>query len=444
MTELLKMTKEEELKVLETFVEYLKENEISIKYEEEPYHEYDPFELSLNDWVDSGYTNDGSELKINNDFLAEKVENEYYESSYPYVYGEYFQYEMEDIIDNYIDTLEEKNDAEKEVMRKILLASDKFDIDYSEYVDVDYDLDGVFEDYKIPVDILIDNDNLNTEGSNLEYAISSIREMLKNEYDNSLIEMKNEKSDADFVFEKLSDQALNVLGFLRYRYEDMYNAEDVVDLLNKVQKQIANMTSVLGHFENAKLLNRITEGDQEETNQMYSTFEEVKEYMDKAYDSIDDVVDDLSRIRELEERRNQDEEIIDKTNIENYVDKFTPILFKSQGYQISDLCDDEKVKNSEFLKSFLTEMSELYNIGVYTVSKIFNLRELKEVVENRKEIIIEKDDVIGMFDPVQGGGSLMDISLEKGFTVPLSYVKLSNQNDSSYGYSTTDVYGSLI
>lgn len=444
MTELLKMTKEEELEVVEKFIEYLKENDISIKFEEDSYNGFDPLKLPLYDWVDSGYTNDGSELKINNDFLVEKVENEYYESIYPYVYGEYFQYGMENIIDDYINSLEEKNDAEKEVIRKILLASDKFDIEYSEYVDVNYDLDGVFEDYKIPVDVLIDNDNLNTEGSNLEYAISSIREMLKNEYDNSLIEMKNKKSDADFVFEKLSDQALNVLGFLRYRYEDMYNAEDVVDLLNKVQKQIANMTSVLGHFENAKLLNRITEGDQEETNQMCSTFEEVKEYMDKAYDSIDDVVDDLLRIRELEERRDQDEEIIDKTNIENYVDQFTPILFKSQGYEISDLCDDEKVKQSKFLQSFLTEMINLFNIGVYTVSKIFNLLELKEIVENRKEIIIEKDDVIGMFDPVQGGGSLMDISLEKGFTIPLSYVKLSNQNDSSYGYSTTDVYGSLI
>lgn len=442
MTELLTMTREEELEVMEKFIEHLKENDISIKFEEDPYNEFDPLKLPLYDWVDSGYTNDGSELKINNDFLVEKVENEYYESSDPYVYGEYFQYGMEDIIDKYVDSLEEKDENKKSQLRKILSNPEKFGFYYDEYVGIDYDWDGVLEDYELFVDILIDNDNLNTEGSNLEYAISSIREMLNNDYNKSLLKMKEDKTDAEFVLERLNTNGANVLGFLCYRYEDLYESEDVVELLYKAQKQIKNMTSILGHFENSRLLNIITEGDKQETAEMSNTFSETEEYMEKAYDSLDEVIDELIEIRKLKEKGIDDE--INKDNIEDYVDQFTPILFKSQGYKISDLCDDEKVKQSKFLQSFLSEMINLYNIGVYTAVKKFNLLELKEMIENKKEIIIDKDDVIGMFDPVQGGGSLMELELEKDITIPLSYVKLSNQNDTSYGYSTTDVYGSLI
>lgn len=442
MTELLTMTREEELEVVEKFIEHLKENDISIKFEEDSYNGFDPLKLPLYDWVDSGYTNDGSELKINNDFLVEKVENEYYESIYPYVYGEYFQYGMENIIDDYINSLEEKDENKKFQLKEILSNPEKFGFYYDEYVGIDYDWDEVLEDYELFVDILIDNDNLNTEGSNLEYAISSIRETLNNEYNKSLLKMKEDKTDAEFVLERLNTNGANVLGFLRYRYEDLYESEDVVELLYKAQKQIKDMTSVLGHFKDSKLLNIITEGDKQETAEMSNTFSETEEYMEKAYDSLDEVIDELIEIRKLKEKGIDDE--INKDNIEDYVDQFTPILFKSQGYKISDLCDDEKVKQSKFLQSFLSEMINLYNLGVYTVVKKFNLLELKEIIEDKKEIIIDREDVIGMFDPIQGGGSLMELELERDITIPLSYVKLSNQNDTSYGYSTTDVYGSLI
>ena len=131
----------------------------------------------------------------------------------------------------------------------------------------------------------------------------------------------------------------------------------------------------------------------------------------------------------------------DKEDLDlNQIDPITKTLFKSQGYEIEELLD----KDSLFLNSFLEEINNTsYEPIVYLVHRKMSLSDIKDLLE--KEILtISTDDVIGLFNPIQGGGSIIDIQLEKDVDIPLDYIYLSNVYNSSYGYSSVSVYGNLI
>lgn len=131
----------------------------------------------------------------------------------------------------------------------------------------------------------------------------------------------------------------------------------------------------------------------------------------------------------------------DKEDLDlNQIDPITKTLFKSQGYAIEELLD----KNSLFLNSFLEEINNTsYEPIVYLVHRKMSLSDIINLLE--KEILtISTDDVIGLFNPIQGGGSIIDIKLEKNIDIPLSYIYLSNIYNSSYGYSSSEIYGNLV
>lgn len=123
------------------------------------------------------------------------------------------------------------------------------------------------------------------------------------------------------------------------------------------------------------------------------------------------------------------------------IDPITKMLFKSQGYKIDDL----RYPKDGFLKSFIEEVdnSGFYTPLVYTFVREMSLKDLKDLL--RKESIeILPGEPFGLFGPTNGSGSLMEISLERTFNIPLSYIYLSNTYKSSYGYSTSSVYGDLV
>lgn len=123
------------------------------------------------------------------------------------------------------------------------------------------------------------------------------------------------------------------------------------------------------------------------------------------------------------------------------IDAITKMLFKSQNYRIEHL----RHPKGDFLKSFIEEIdnASLFAPLVYTFTREMSLKDLKDLLK-QEFITILPDEPFGLFDPVNGGGSMMEISLERTLTIPLSYVYLSNVNCSSYGYSTSSVYGDLI
>lgn len=129
------------------------------------------------------------------------------------------------------------------------------------------------------------------------------------------------------------------------------------------------------------------------------------------------------------------------TNSLEDIDAITKMLFKSQNYRIENL----RHPKGDFLNSFINEIdnASLYTPLVYTVVKEMSLKDLKDLLK-QESITIFPDEPFGLFDPINGDGSMMEISLERTFNVPLSYIYLSNTYNSSYGYSTSNVYGSLI
>lgn len=121
-------------------------------------------------------------------------------------------------------------------------------------------------------------------------------------------------------------------------------------------------------------------------------------------------------------------------------------LFSSQGYKISDLVDENKVNNSKFLKSFINELNNYYTntpafIVFLTQLDINNYYDLKN---GEKDLIFEKG-MCGIFDPVTGSGSILEMELEKPFTISFEkddYFNLIQVDEfSEYGYSVNEVYG---
>ena len=138
---------------------------------------------------------------------------------------------------------------------------------------------------------------------------------------------------------------------------------------------------------------------------------------------------------------------IDIDSQENVID----ILFGSQGYSIYDICDRNKVSSSKFLTSFYNELNNLIveNGGFLSFLMKINAEDYFGLLEGNNKLVFNSG-TCGLFDPVRGGGSILDIELEKPFEM---YVLNPNKDDmfynswlqivesENYGYGIADVYG---
>lgn len=138
---------------------------------------------------------------------------------------------------------------------------------------------------------------------------------------------------------------------------------------------------------------------------------------------------------------------IDIDSQENVID----MLFRSQGYSIYDICDRNKVSSSKFLTSFYNELNNLVleNGGFLSFLIKIDAEDYFGLLEGNNKLVFN-GDTCGLFDPVRGGGSILDIELEKPFEM---YVLNPNKDDmfynswlqiaesENYGYSIVDVYG---
>lgn len=128
---------------------------------------------------------------------------------------------------------------------------------------------------------------------------------------------------------------------------------------------------------------------------------------------------------------------------EEELDEITKALFESQGYKIEDLKNQALVEDSKFLQSFINEIDEIYTNCSYVYVANLSVQELIDMTK-ANTITIKKGAMFGLFGPIFGDGAMVDIILEKDLTLPTSMAYLSNHADSSYGYSTFDIYGELV
>lgn len=121
-------------------------------------------------------------------------------------------------------------------------------------------------------------------------------------------------------------------------------------------------------------------------------------------------------------------------------------LFSSQGYKLKDLKNESLVENSKFLKSFIEELKNLSSDRcMLTVLTRMDLNEFFEVYNTGKKITVDENATLGLYDAVCGGGSCLEIELEKPFSFEVKKDYFEEFNFSrdliNYGYDIDEVYG---
>lgn len=129
-------------------------------------------------------------------------------------------------------------------------------------------------------------------------------------------------------------------------------------------------------------------------------------------------------------------------------------LAKQQGYTLEDvvetLKDEEYVNPNKFISSLATEIFNGYGCEALTFCVEMTLGQAIDLKEKMKSnpngsIVLNKNVTCGLFDPWQGGGSVLDISCEKDVEIPFENIwkfyideKRSNRYDSIHNVYGTD------
>ena len=253
--------------------------------------------------------------------------------------------------------------------------------------------------------------------------------------------------------EKLLDEAYNYNSEYtdsctdNYLYDAMYKFLEQESLEKQIPKYCNSALEIKEHFNCVEI------------NNLYETF-----YENLNIDYITDIIDNhvlrVNLIPLQDENLNtegaqlmqlisgvQDEDLeeikeFQRNNPKNIVDE----LFKSQGYELIDLFDEKKYKQSKFLRSFYNEIVNYYKNSLCFIvmfAKV-SLRDFYDIMENERTIEL-KSPVCGIVNLAQGGGSTLGIELEKPFRYKYEKGKFTNcQIENKLGDSEIGKYGYLV
>lgn len=140
-------------------------------------------------------------------------------------------------------------------------------------------------------------------------------------------------------------------------------------------------------------------------------------------------------IRDFVEKLQGNQEIIVKNEL---LEK----LFKSQGYDINEVTGEE---DSKFIKSFIREIDNIWSEYpmFFTCMATMPIEKYFKLVNGECEL--DFDGTCGLFNPVQGSGSVLEVELEKPFVIKFKAdddrfgVQVEGAHK-CYGYSVKDVY----
>lgn len=118
-------------------------------------------------------------------------------------------------------------------------------------------------------------------------------------------------------------------------------------------------------------------------------------------------------------------------------------LLESQGYTIEQLLDaNENETNSKFLNSLVNEIANTTSMcNSLVVARKMSLNEFLDTLD-KDSITITTKDKIGLVDFVYGGGSIIEINLERDFEVKKGEFELIV--DGNYGYGIEEIYGDIF
>lgn len=123
-------------------------------------------------------------------------------------------------------------------------------------------------------------------------------------------------------------------------------------------------------------------------------------------------------------------------------------LVKTQGYQVNDIFDSEKRKNSKFLNSVFEELYDYVNglegMQLVAIPDSTNWEAIYKLYNENKGVILKAGTYFGLFNSVHGSGSGLSIQIEKDILIDenskLYKVEIARKN-SSCNYSPDAVYG---
>lgn len=167
-----------------------------------------------------------------------------------------------------------------------------------------------------------------------------------------------------------------------------------------------------------------------------------------------------------------------KNNVLNYygsegdgsIDELSPILWlaKQQGkeQELVNACkavhNREEYKKDNFVESVVQELenicSHMSTLTFLVKMDLFQLFDLQVAInkekplvkeyypqdsETRGTIVISKDTMCGLFDPWQGGGSVLEIKLDKDVELPIKFIWKAavEKHGGSWNYGVDEVYG---
>lgn len=150
------------------------------------------------------------------------------------------------------------------------------------------------------------------------------------------------------------------------------------------------------------------------------------------------------------------EHIVDETGeVDENAEKAGLVwLAKQQGYTLEELIefmkDEEYVNSNKFISSLVAEIFSGYGCEALTFCVKMTLGQAIALKERMKEspngsIVLNKNVTCGLFDPWQGGGSVLDISCEKDIEIPFENIwklyvdeRRCNRYDSIHNVYGTD------
>lgn len=123
-------------------------------------------------------------------------------------------------------------------------------------------------------------------------------------------------------------------------------------------------------------------------------------------------------------------------------------IAKTQGYSLEELRNALKTDDRNSLDTFLKSMrqeAENAQGGCFAFLVTSTLREIIQIAAgDYSSIFVPADVMCGIFEPFTGGGSVLDVQLNTGITIPKNYVWEFAPDEYKAGYrSIMDVYGML-
>jgi len=118
-------------------------------------------------------------------------------------------------------------------------------------------------------------------------------------------------------------------------------------------------------------------------------------------------------------------------------------LLHSQGYTLKDFKNNDG--SNKFLNSLDFEISEiLSHMNALTVLIDIEVIDYFKLLEDKKDITLDKSIMLGAFDCWNGSGSHLEIDLEKDITIKnknINRIILEDTSNQKYEYSVNHVYG---